>query len=555
VENLGLELTLQDKVSSSANKAAASLKRVDEEAKKAGKSLDFSGELEKVEARLKRLKADPKGFQALKKAQSELREEQKKLQEGGFFKGLFSWAGPQGIGRIGAHALGEIIADTFMEGVKKAVEFFTEGVKKVFEEGAKAEQLALGFKATLGERGGEEAESDVGRYSKLIGIGSEAAARQLLQLRNAGFDQQGARTAHAIATDIAARQGRAADEGAIGENVEALARIRLKGGLTRKQLSSFRITQADEFYKELGQKLGVGAEQAEKIAEKGGKYTQTILNLLGTKAANGGEIGRYGVEGGATMLGRWNRLKDLPNEYLRKLSKSAGWKQLEDKIGDVLKGLDPESPSGKKIMASLMNAFNGVAAFVQRTFTAENIDSFGRALAGIPDVLDKIVTGLEVLATIWAGKQIVDGFASLSTVLLTGNPLLIATAAAVGSIAYALKEISDLGGFKQLADDIDYFTHKQKVAGSGSATKEQVLGARVDSSVASDSERVTYEILKSKKREGGSGGAPISVTVPNIAVNVHPAKDDTQHTGQAVGVEVHKSVVAAVARATQEMGH
>ena len=80
-EKLSLELELLDKVGGPAKKAAAALRGVEDQAKKAQKALDFSGELGKTRAQLDKLKFDPKGYADLLKAQAHLREEREKLKK------------------------------------------------------------------------------------------------------------------------------------------------------------------------------------------------------------------------------------------------------------------------------------------------------------------------------------------------------------------------------------------------------------------------------------------------------------------------------------------
>src|SRR6516225_5924112 len=78
-EALEFRLNLTGDLSKKASDGAASLRKLENDAKKARDAVSFHSQLEKTEAALKKLHVDPSGFQKLAKAQSELIEQRKKL--------------------------------------------------------------------------------------------------------------------------------------------------------------------------------------------------------------------------------------------------------------------------------------------------------------------------------------------------------------------------------------------------------------------------------------------------------------------------------------------
>src|ERR1700761_3667098 len=104
-EDFKFSLELIDKISGPADKAAEHLAKIKANAAEAGKTLDYGDKAKRSAEELARLKLDPKGFIVAHTAAKRLREEQAKLIKQSEKKGLFDWASPHGLGRIGSNIL------------------------------------------------------------------------------------------------------------------------------------------------------------------------------------------------------------------------------------------------------------------------------------------------------------------------------------------------------------------------------------------------------------------------------------------------------------------
>lgn len=545
-------LQLVDVVSAPGKRAAEAIKQIKTETDKAKKALNFGSEVEKAEHQLKRLKADPGGYKKLIEAQKELAEQRKKLGRTGFmdaFKERFSFGK-----MVGASFLGEMLAEGMIEGAKKAVEIVYEGIKKAFEAGAAAENLRLGARLSLGKGAGEFNE-DVGRFAKLTGFDDDAIKSMLLPLRRAGFSQKGARSAFAIAADMAAGLGKGGDQGAVAGNLDTLTDIMLKGGVGEKRLVSMGIN-APDFYKALAKKLKTTAATAKERAEGGKVDPQLLINTIGeaVEKTQGGKLGTGAIEYGKTFEARAKKLINLPEEYLKAVSESPAWTALSDRMGKALEALDPDGPRGQKIVGALIKAFEKLVGYVDEFLSPANIDRFAdgaaraaEMLGQIPSILDKVVTVSEVLATVWAGSKIVGAVSSLVTLLpgigaaaggvtaaVAGMAApLAAVGGAVASLALAYSRISstadELGGWEAVKRDF-----KDWGAGKGPA-------------LATD-EANSFSPQWKKDR---AAGKTVQVQAPMVMQFYGPVDEQT---AKQVAPDIHQHATNAFERAAQEHG-
>lgn len=443
-EKVGIDLELGNKVSEPARRAEESLRRVEAQTIKAQQALQgkFAGSWEKIglaahQSAYKQQSGFANAFakigasaeKSAKKQQSAFasswakiglaadragkrQEEQAKKQaeRNSFLTGISE---ATGFGKLASAAfLGSLLADSLIEGAKKAVELITEGVKFAFEAGVKAENTSLGFRVSLGKEEGERAERDASRLAKVFGLGENFAAQLILQSRRSGLSQASSRENLAIAADIATGKGHAADPAAIAAISEILTKVSLRGGVTRKMLTGELGINAEAFYKVMGAKLHLsaagkkgGTSAVEQYLEKDSGHTQMILNALGAIAAKGGAIGSAGAEGGTKMGAMLSRLRDLPEQYFGAISKSPAWSQLEKKFGSILEQLDPESPNGQRIITSLIGAFGHLGDLVSEAFTPANITSFVSGIEHAVEAAGKLVGIMEDIARLVGAKD------------------------------------------------------------------------------------------------------------------------------------------------------
>jgi hypothetical protein len=271
-----------------------------------------------------------------------------------------------------------------IDGFRTAVGIVEDGFKKAFQEGSKFETLKIGYKLSLRGREGKESMDDVGRFSGMTGFDDDAINAMLLPLRRSGFGRQGARSAFAAATDIAAGMGRGGDQGYVQSLLEGFNHIMLKGGIQERRLPEMGV-DVKKFYADLAGTLKTTSDAAKKMAEEGKVNPQLLLNTIykGVIDRQGGPLGTGGVEYGKSMEARLRKLTDLPNQYLKTVAESPQWDSVSAKFGSLLSDLDPSSAKGQKITNSILRAFGSLADVIHDVLTPENIDHFVQGMTSL----------------------------------------------------------------------------------------------------------------------------------------------------------------------------
>ncbi len=566
-EKLSLELELLDKVGGPAKKAAAALRGVETQAKKAQGALDFSKELGRTKAQLDKIKMDPKGFHDLIKAQKSLRDEREKLKKsmegghGGFFgslkSGIKEHLGLNGLGgkmasasfwgHIGASAVVGI-GEGFLEGAHKAVEILYDGIKEAFGAIAKEQERVAGYDLTLGKTESKEAREQIEHWSPKTAFSASQNQDMFLPLLRAGLKGKAATTAYASALDLAAARGKGADQGAVSEAVELFARIQRKGGITSKQLSGIGLGEKNvpAFFKDLGKQLHMSAESAKKLAADGKINPQIISNAI-TDAINkqqGGKAGTGGEVAGKGLMGQWNKLKSLPEEFFNKLVNSPALPKLSKALGEILEKFDPNGPNGKKILESLEKAFTKVADFLSDTITPENIDAVIEGLSKLPHYLEIVWKWSKDIAFVWAGMKVISTVNSVGSVV--GKQALgtsLAKKAAGGVLA------SPVGAAAALGLGLAYAVDKQQEQVQATIDKFKE-DHPVDKGAA---EYFGTEYARQHKAVMRRGEMQIVQNISVGGINVDAASDPT-HTGQKAGVAIAGGMGKELERARAEAG-
>lgn len=597
-EKLELDLELVDKIAGPAKKAADALRGIESAAQKAQSALGLkstaASDQATIKAASKQQSAFANSWAKIGMAAEKERIRQEKATEKAAVKHqkafADSWAkiGMAATKAQSSHAeheswLGKgaeefghklrnavaaaAIAEVMFKGVEKVVDFLKEGVMEAFKIGAHEEKQTLAFRLTLGEHGGKEAQEDVDRFYKKSGFTQSRAEDMMLGLRRTGFSAKNARTAIAAAGDVEAGGGARAED-----TLEFLKKIQLKGGVSKKELVGLNIN-VNEFYKKLSKSLGTDVEGAKKKSEEGGIDPALIRDLIyaGIEKSQGGKIGTGSELASKTMGARFEKLQNLPEQYLKHMSESPAWKTLSEKLGGVLEGLDPESENGKKIMASLFSVFGKLANAIGSALTPANIDKFAAAISSavefltkIPAIINTIVTVSEVLATIWAGSKIVGIFSTLASIMPTlGTGLgavtlavggiaapLLAAAAAAGALATAFVTIQnaakDLGGWDRVAKDFKSWIGGETPASANDDINSNSPQWKKDRA-AGVSAATPFHVAK-------GGNRATNINVPQINVEIHPAKDDTNHTKQTITQEIFKASVTGFELASMQGG-
>lgn len=423
MSDLQFNLQLVEEITGPSKLAQDALKKLQAQATAAGESLDFSKQAKASINALASLKLDPKGFLAAHEATKKLADEQRKLirSHEGFFGGLKSAVTSPFANTTSAVALGELAGEGIIkageflvESAIKVAEIIKEGITLAFESGGKQERLQTSFKYLFaGAEGAKEALEQAERLSAKLPFGGLRTAGYIGDLGRAGIKGQSASNSLALAADAGALSpsGQGADEA-----LAALERLKRHGEFSPRLAEGLNVNLTD-FYAALGKKLNVSAAAAQKkLSTPGAVGFNTIQNTLldvHQKAIGGAATGTVAIEQSKELLARWEKIKELPEEYLRSVANSSGWHRLSETLGRVLEQLDPTKHP--EIVNSLLGAFNQLADQAQKMLTPENIDRFAKAVADLPASIMKVADALntalkvaEATATIIAGIKLVN---------------------------------------------------------------------------------------------------------------------------------------------------
>jgi hypothetical protein len=408
-DSISFELKLVDSVTAIAKKQAAAVKSVETSATKAqdvlGKQFEKIG-FAAARAAHKQEQAFAASWAKIGMAAERARQRQEKQQERAHEKAKeHSFLGgikeSTGLGHLTSAAfLGSFLAEgvmkigeTLVESAEKVVDIITDGVKDAFKSAGKEQVQRIGEQISLGS-GSKEFREDAERFSGNTGFTSSEIRGLMLPSRNAGMSQAATRQSFSTAADIAAGRGKGGSAEEVGSIMEQFQHIFTKKGIGKKQLVDLLGNVGStipDFYKALGKRMHISAKDAEKKSEEGGLDPQMLINMI-TEAQNkkqGGAAGTGGLQYAKSFEAHWHKIGEIPDDFYRKLVDSPGFARANEMLGHLLEKLDPESPTGQRILGSLNKMFESITDAIGDPETAaEGIaDAFDRATKFVAQIV------------------------------------------------------------------------------------------------------------------------------------------------------------------------
>jgi hypothetical protein len=336
----------------------------------------------------------------------------------------------------------------------------------------------------------------------------------------------------------------------VSEGVDLFARIQQKGGVTSKQLAGVGLGEFNvpAFFKDLGKQLHVSAAVAEKMAKRPGGVDPQLLSNSITDAINRMQHGPAGTGAGRAageLSGQWNKFKTLPEEFFNKLAKDPSVKEMQRSFGEILKQLDPEGPTGKKILEHLKKAFGQITKWIAETITTENIDKFVAALTKVPGYLSQAIDLSEIFIGVWVTSKILGTFTGLSGSAAGFAQGLAGAATQAGVLAGQVALV--LAGWTAIDMIADKYTKKARAEGL-----EHDLGPQYKEGTG----RSIYAAVEDARGPRGEGRGSAKTVINHVNVGgVHvDAANDPTHTGQKAAVAIGDGMQKALGRARDEAG-
>ena len=375
---------------------------------------------------------------------------------------------------------GVLFAFDLAEGVKAAVQVIGELVHGVFDLGREianvagaAQDLDLALNLKVGEQGTAQVE-ELAQQFKGTRFTPDMVKRGILPLLDIGLNNDKGLIGD-LATVAADLETRTAGRQKFAETLEGFQHLALRGQISPKMLVPLGIG-ADEYFTALAGALHTDVETAKARAKKGlvekDLALSTLVSVIGQR--EGGTIGAAALEGGETLGGTLERLRNLPETIFSQLAHTEGVEHLNDvlkKFVDVMTG-----PGGERLVKMLAN--------------------------GIEHLTNAIETG-DIEGTV---NRILDAFAAIGPVLVglgdLFSPFVDSVASTGDEISYFTSLFKDLS---DAADDID------KVFDSLGRWADEL-----DAKVSEAFEHVAHDIaeLPAKIAQGlsGMGGQIVDAT-------------------------------------------
>lgn len=417
---LSWQFQLYDEISAPANSAAAGVEKIVKEMTAAEQvTQGFEKDLARVRAQLAFIKGNPGQFKELQVARKELADMQKSLAPASvdaekmvktFRDGQPVFAGLGSFGLAQGASLLVSAGETYLSLMKQAATVVYGFAERAVKAAAKSETIGLSFELMLGKDTAAQTLADIDEIAGRTKFDDDDLKTALRPLLLSGIrDPKQIADALAAAVDVEAVVG--GGQATVQGFLDAVEKVRNKGGIGEKQLIGFGVNAA-AFYKDLGAQLGKTADAAEKLASEGKVDPQRILTTIyrTIAAKQGGALGIGAERAADTVEAKLYKLAQLPDNYLKKFVTSPGFDQFSRLLGDILSGLDPESPNGQRIFKALEGVFNDLMGWLRDLTQPGNVEKLAEGIASAVDfsrtLLATVREVFEIFAKIYdiAGK-------------------------------------------------------------------------------------------------------------------------------------------------------
>ncbi len=319
-------------------------------------------------------------------------------------------------------------AEIALEMFKKLGEAVLEIGKDIIKTAAKTEDLNLAIELNVGKKGAANVEELAESFERTTRFDASDIKRSLLPLLKQGVsDTDTLDTVATIATDLAARNGGGIAD--VQQTISAFAGIFQKGRIKPQGLAEFGIQAQD-------------------------KLADIAINMIA--ARQGGAIGGPSLRASETLGATLQRLGNAQENLFEKLAGSSGMQAVQGAISNIIDLA--RGPVGEQLMQNIGGAFEkifGTLTGPEGKAKLEHIvtvigDKLGKAITWVadkvpaiiagfdklPDILNRVVSYVEIFATVWAGVQVV-GLITAASAALPALGTAFGVVGALGTTAFS----------------------------------------------------------------------------------------------------------------------
>lgn len=347
------------------------------------------------------------------------------------------------------------VAGTIVSVLVDAFKAIGNQVKTAFQAAADVEDTKLAYSLHGGIAAGARQYRDVTTAPLNLKFTQQQLAQAMIPILSAGFSSNAQRNITNSALILAkANKGAGYGVSDVSAIAEQFAKIKLRDGLTRRQLAGLNVANADKFFTDLGKSIGVSAKEAEALA-RDGKHADRVIHQLNlaikamADSVTGG--GRGGLKALETLGDVWEKVTSLPLRIYQELANdgSGRYGKLKDSLSRFFGGFfdDVGKPTagGAEVLTALGNGLSTIIDLLgQKILTPANITAFTAGLAALIQWVNDFVVSFAPIAE-KAGHAASVGFGGGTW---ASNVLKFAKRTREGGLAHATWErIKDFYGF------------------------------------------------------------------------------------------------------------
>lgn len=293
-----------------------------------------------------------------------------------------------------------LVVDALEKITEKAIELGKEMVNNA----AEGQRLGRIFSSAAGSSElGKQNQEWTELLAKRTELTDMETASSFLGLKRTGASDQEAKLQSKAAADIAAVSVNKSE--AFAATISAFERINRTGVVSNRALAPLGIGVKD--FKGLDSMKGLSDKQIKKRMEEGKVDKNDLFRLIMSRTGEKG-IGEKAAGNADLLTTKLSKLTELPERFFKKLGEGKGVTVLSGAIDRMLEKLDPDGPTGKRILGGLESVFESAAAAVDSI----DFDELGDVISEdvIPAI--KAMTGM-LQPTLEAVERIVRGFARI----------------------------------------------------------------------------------------------------------------------------------------------
>lgn len=465
--------------------------------------------------------------------------------------------GWQGVGHAIEDAKGKLHGFLEFSGALAAVEIVKGLTEKVFDFGKEAVKTALhaerlddSLKLRFGVEGGEELDRWAGKFAHLTQLSKDQIKVVGAQLLGAGVDNEDLNRYTGAALDFAAKSQEDDKYGAAMQATSALSQAARFGKVSARTITNLGLS--NDALRTLPEYAKLNDKQLrEKLTGDSTITQEQLLRVM----RGGGKLGEAGYAGGQDMGSKFKNVSGMWDDYLSKLTTSAGYDNLKGKLGELFETLNPESPKGQQIFAAMDSAFTGIIeqvgkidfGAVANTITNDVIPATQELMGLIKPTLEMLTTTMRGLGLLAHSTHSITSMAGI-TDRSEGDSKLVQQAIVEPGMKAAgkfLYNIPFLGKRFKAIDDAAAARMKGPGETPPSDTSYDAIGG-----MSGGDSGTSYP----EPRFSQQSAVDRSVKTGDIIVNVVGGAGDPVAQGQAAGSAAASSFKSEMVKANRQAG-